>query len=92
MFSTPENLLVGISEALGMKESHFLRKNVFWENAVEYLRNSKCKSFQTFAIVFSTPDNLLVGISGTLGMKESHFLSTDVFWENAVEYLRNSKC
>ena len=42
MFSTPENLLVGISRALGMKESHFLSKNVFWENAVEYLRNSEC--------------------------------------------------
>ena len=34
VFSTPENLLVGISGALGMKESHFLSKNVFWENAV----------------------------------------------------------
>ena len=29
MFSTPENLLVGISGALGTKESHFLSKNVF---------------------------------------------------------------
>ena len=28
MFSTPENLLVWISGALGMKESHFLNKNV----------------------------------------------------------------
>ena len=51
-----------------MKESHFLRKNVFWENAVEYLRNSECQSFQTFAIVFSTHENLLVGISEALGM------------------------
>ena len=34
MFSTPENLLVGISGALGMKERHFLSKNVFWKNAV----------------------------------------------------------
>ena len=42
MFSTPENLLVGISGVLGIKESHFLSKNVFWENAVEYLRNSEC--------------------------------------------------
>ena len=62
MFSTPENLLVGISGVLGIKESHFLSKNVFWENAVGYLRNSECWSFQTFAIVFSTPENLLVGI------------------------------
>ena len=75
VFSTPKNLLVGISWALGTKESHFLRKNVFWENAVGYLRNGECKSFQTFVIVFSTPENLLVGISGTLGTKESHFLS-----------------
>ena len=42
VFNTPENLLVWISEALGMKESHFLNKNVFWENAVEYLRNGEC--------------------------------------------------
>ena len=48
---------------------------MFSENAMEYLRNSKFKSFQTFAIVFSTPENLLIGISGALGMKESHFLS-----------------
>ena len=40
--TTPENLLVGISGALGMKENQFLSKNVFWENAVEYLRNSEC--------------------------------------------------
>ena len=37
-----ENLLVKISGALWMKESHFLSKNVFWENAVEYLRNGEC--------------------------------------------------
>ena len=48
---------------------------MFWENAVEYLRNSECKSFRTFAIVFSTPENLLVQISGALGTKENHFLS-----------------
>ena len=27
---------------LGMKEIHFLSKNVFWENAVGYLRNGEC--------------------------------------------------
>ena len=42
MFSTPENFLVRISRALGTTESHFLSKNVFWENAVGYLRNSEC--------------------------------------------------
>ena len=92
MFSTPENWLVGFSVALEMKESHFLSRNVFWENAVGYLRNSECWSFQTFAIVFSTPENLLVGISVALGMKESLFLSRNVFWENAVGYLTNGEC
>ena len=48
---------------------------MFCENAVGYLWNGECKSFQTFAIVFSTPDNLLVGMTAALGMKESHFLS-----------------
>ena len=42
MFSTPENLLVGISGPLAMKESHFLSKYVFRENAVGYLRNGEC--------------------------------------------------
>ena len=42
VFSTPENLLVGITRALGMKESHLLSKNMFWEYAVEYLRNGEC--------------------------------------------------
>ena len=81
-----------ISGALGTKESHYLSKNVFWENAVDYLTNSECKGFQTFAIVFSTPENLIVGISGALGTKESHYLSKYVFWENIVEYLTNSEC
>ena len=42
VFSTPENVLVGISGALGIKESHFLSKYVFRENAVGNLRNGKC--------------------------------------------------
>ena len=92
MFSIAENLLVGISGALGMKESHFLSKNMFWENAEEYLRNSECWSFPTFAIVFSIPENLLVEIIGAVGTKQSHFLSKNVFWENAVGHLRNSEC
>ena len=54
---------------------------MFSENAVEYLRNSECYSFQTFAIVLSIPENLLIGISGALGMKVSHFLSKNVFWK-----------
>ena len=74
MFSTPENLLVVISGVLGIKESHFLSKNVFWKNAVGYLRYSEYYSFQTFAIVCSTPENLLVGMTAVLEMKESHFV------------------
>ena len=65
---------------------------MFWENAVEYLRNSECLSFQTVPIVFSSRENLLVGISGALGMTGNHFLSKNVFQENAVEYLRNNEC
>ena len=76
-----------------MKESHFLSKNVFWENAVAYLRNGECQSFQIFAIVFSSPENLLVGIFGALGTQESHFLSWNMsFSENVLGYLINSAC
>ena len=92
MFSTPEHLLVGISGALGTKESHYLSKNVFKENAAKYPTNSECESFQTFAIVFSILENLIVVISGALGTKESHYLSKNVIWENAVEYLTNNEC
>ena len=38
----PENLLVKIVRTLETQESHFLRKNVFWENAVGYIRKSEC--------------------------------------------------
>ena len=37
-----KKLLVGIPGALSLKESHFLSKNVFWENAVGNLRNGEC--------------------------------------------------
>ena len=46
---------------------------MFWENAVEYPKNSEWYSFETFAIEFRTPENFLVGISGAVGTKESHF-------------------
>ena len=36
----PLKTLVGIS--LGMIGSHFVSKNVFWDNAVGYLRNGEC--------------------------------------------------
>ena len=71
VFSTLENLSVGISEALGMKESHFLSKNWFWENVMGYLGNGKCWSFQTFFIIFRTPENFLVRISVALGTKKA---------------------
>ena len=64
---------------------------MFWENAVEYLRNGACQSLQTCTIVFSTPEYLLVGISGALGMKESHFVSKMYFEKNAVGYVRNGE-
>ena len=87
-----ENLLVGITGALGTKESHFLKaKNLFSENAVEYLRHGECYSFQTFAFGFNIPENLLVAISGALGMIGSHFWSKNGFWEQAVRYLRNGE-
>ena len=59
VFSNPDNLLVGISGALGMKGSLFLSKHVFWEYAAEYSRNGKFWSFEPFAIVFSTPEYFL---------------------------------
>ena len=34
VFRTPQNLLVETFGALGMTGSHFLSRNVFWENAV----------------------------------------------------------
>ena len=42
VFSTPVNLLVGISGALGMSVSPFLSRNVFWENVVGYVGNGEC--------------------------------------------------
>ena len=42
VFSTPENLLIGITGALSTQESHFFSKNVFWENTVGYVRNGEC--------------------------------------------------
>ena len=92
VLSTPKNLIVGISAALGTKKRSFSSENVFWENTVESLTNGECYSSQTLAIVFSMPENLLVGISGALGMKESHFLSKKVIFKNAVGYLRNGEC
>ena len=42
LFSTPENLQVGISGALGTNENHFLSKIVFSEIVVGYLINGAC--------------------------------------------------
>ena len=92
VFSTPKNLLVGNSADLGMKESYFISKNVFWQKDVGYLRNGQCKNFQTFAIVFSTPDNLLIGITGAVRSKVSQSLCKNMFCENAEGYLRNGEC
>ena len=76
VFSTPERLTSrDFWNSKNKKKPISKPKTCFWENAVEYLRNGECKSFQIFAIVFSTPKNLLVGTSGALGMKRIHFLS-----------------
>ena len=57
------------------ERSHFLSKNVFWENAGGIWEMVNARAFKPVPIVFSTPENLLVGISGVLGTQESHFLS-----------------
>ena len=57
---------------------------MFWQNAVEYLGNGECYSFNTFAIMFSIHENLYVGISGALGTKKGNFLSWNMFSENAM--------
>ena len=46
MFSIPENVLVGIYGALGMKESHFLSYNMFWENAVGLSEMVNARAFK----------------------------------------------
>ena len=64
-----KTLLVGISGALGMKESHFLSK--------KYDLRKCCRVSQKWWML-KLPNLcqcLLVGISGALGMKERHFLS-----------------
>ena len=68
-----ENLLVGISGALGTKENCFLSKNVFWEMLWGISETVSARVFNHCHCVLH-PWNLLVGISGALGTKESHFL------------------
>ena len=41
MIGTPENLLVEIFGALGVKEIHFISADIFWTNRVPYLRNGE---------------------------------------------------
>ena len=91
VFSTPKNLLVGISGDLGTNESHFLKLKHVFRKCSGVSKKWWMLEFQTFAIVFSTPENLLVEISGALGTQESHFQSRNVFWGNAVGYLRNGE-
>ena len=73
VFSTPENLLVGIPEALGTQKSHFLGKNVFWKKYCGVSQKLIARAFQIFAIVFSTTQNLLVGITEALGTQKATF-------------------
>ena len=88
MFSTPEKLLVRISGALGMKESHFLSRNVFWENAVGYLKKQWMLELS----------NLCHCVQHSWKVTSRDFWSSrnvrkplskqNVFWENAVGYLK----
>ena len=79
MFSTLDNLLVGISGALELKEGYFLRKKCVLRKYGRVSQNQWMLELQSFAIVFSTTENLLVGISGPIEMKEGHFLSKNMF-------------
>ena len=92
VFSTPENWLVGISGALGMKVSHFLSKNVFWENAVGYLKKKKKKQWMLEL------SNLCHCVQHSWKVTSRDFWSSrnerktlskqNVFWENAVGYFK----
>ena len=91
VFSTPENLLVGISGALEMKEIHFLRKKIWrkWSGIslkqwmIELSNLSHCVQHPW---KFNSRD------FWSSRMKGSHFLSKNVFWENAAGYLKNGEC
>ena len=52
VFNTPENILVEISGALGMKESHFISWKIGFEKMLyEYLRNSaNARAFKTLPL------------------------------------------
>ena len=54
VFSIPENLLVAISGALVMKESHFLNKNVFWENGVGYLKMVNARTLKPLPLCLAS--------------------------------------
>ena len=41
VIGTPENLLIEISAALGVKESHFISEDIFWTSRVPYLRKGE---------------------------------------------------
>ena len=79
MFSTPENLVVGITGALEMKETHFLSKIYFQKMQWSNSETVNARAFKPLSLCSAPLKNLVVGISGALEMKESHFLSNNVF-------------
>ena len=79
MFSTPENLVVGITGALGMKESHFLSKIYFEKMQWSISEIVIARAFKPLSLCSAPLKNLVVGITGALEMKETHFLSKIYF-------------
>ena len=79
-FSTPENLLlVDIWSSQEWHESHFVSKNVFWENAAGYLRNGEWLELANLCHCVQYPWTLTSrDFSGALGTQESHFVSKNV--------------
>ena len=50
VFSTPENILVGISGAIGMKESHFLSKMCFEEMLLGISETANVRTFKPLSL------------------------------------------
>ena len=76
VFSTPENLLIGISGAARRKDKPLsMQKYVLWKWCRVSLEMVNARAFKPLPLCSSTPENLLVGMTAALGMKESHFLS-----------------
>ena len=90
MFSTPENLLVGISGALGTKESHFLSKNVFLRKWCGVSQKQWMLELSNLCHCVQHPWKLTSrDFWSSRKHKKTTFSAKNVCWENAVGYLRN---